>query len=297
MLAAKLGREGASRERMGVCFMVGKRPMTTQLGRRFGLSDMPGSGVSCGEGGVFVGEVPLLELTRGRNGSEQWKPRHMADLNRDLGRRYGLPVEFNAKISGLTAIARALDRGDLVHAQIATLHLQIPDPPPLTKSLQTTSDIFDLARRLRSSDLLKVDWDPAKHPRWPAGSPDGIGGEFAPSDATLGTSVEAELKPSIIPVQLTIPAPFELPGAIPLPSEIVPPPVIPNVNPRGQLKNPYPDRPECADEWARAFEYCGKLLARGLLGTDDYRGQGRTFYQCVMGQVSEDCGGSPVDRS
>ena len=32
----------------------------TQLGRRFGLSEMPGSGVSCGKDGLFVGEVPLL---------------------------------------------------------------------------------------------------------------------------------------------------------------------------------------------------------------------------------------------
>lgn len=33
----------------------------TQLGRRFGLSEMPGSGISCGKDGAFVGEVPLLE--------------------------------------------------------------------------------------------------------------------------------------------------------------------------------------------------------------------------------------------
>lgn len=82
------------------------------------------------------------------------------------------------------------------------------------------------------------------------------------------------------------------------PSEIVPAPLAPPIiNPRGELRNPYPDRPECEEQWADAFEYCGKLLRRGLLGTDEYRGIGRTFYQCVMGQVSEDCGGNPVDRS
>jgi len=83
------------------------------------------------------------------------------------------------------------------------------------------------SRQLRPSGLLKVDWDPTKHPRWPAGSPGGIGGEFA---------------------QIAIPAPFELPGWIPLPSEIVPPPVIPDIYARRELRNPYPNRPECEEQ-------------------------------------------------
>ena len=70
----------------------------SQIGRRFGLSDERGSGVSCDEKGVFVGAVPLLELCHGRKGLEQWRPRAAADLNRDLSKRYGLPVEFNAKL-------------------------------------------------------------------------------------------------------------------------------------------------------------------------------------------------------
>jgi hypothetical protein len=118
---------------------------------------MPGSGVSCAKDGAFVGDVPLLERLRDPSGPVQWQPRRMADLNRDLGKRYGLPVEFNAKLAGLAAIARALDRGDLFHAQIATLHLQIPDPPVLTKKTQSMSEIADLARQLRSSGLLKAD--------------------------------------------------------------------------------------------------------------------------------------------
>jgi hypothetical protein len=136
----------------------------TQLGRRFGLSDVSGNGVSCDENGAFVGEVPLLEQPRGTRGLEPWRPRPVSDLNRDLGKRYGLPVECDAKIGGLAAIARALDRGDLFHAQIATLHLQIPDPPPPTQSAKTRSEIVDLARQLQASGLLKAGWDPTKHP-------------------------------------------------------------------------------------------------------------------------------------
>ncbi len=271
----------------------------TQLGRRFGLSEMPGSGVSCGKNGLFVGEVPLLMQTFSSNGIGQWQPRRMADLNGDLSKRYHLPVEFNAKIGGLTAVARALDCGDLFHAQIATLHLQIPDPPSLTKSPQTTNDILDLARRLQSSNLLKADWNPTKHPRWPAGSPESTGGQFAPSGTAIGDLAPTQTSQPQMQAQLTLPAPLEspIPGVIPFPSEIVPPPAIPGINPRGELGNPYPDRPECEEEWAHAFDYCSKLLRRGFLGTDQYRGMGKTFFQCVMGQVSKDCGGNPVDRS
>lgn len=80
----------------------------------------------------------------------------MSDLNHDLGERYGLPVEFNGKIGGLTTIARALNRGDLIHATIAALHLQIPDPPILRKAALTKSEINDLACRLKVSGLLKA---------------------------------------------------------------------------------------------------------------------------------------------
>jgi hypothetical protein len=239
---------------------------------------------------VFVGAVPLLEQRCGSSGPDQWQPRPLPDLNRDLGECYGLPIEFNLKIGGLAAVSRALNRRDLVHAQIATLHLQIPDPPPLTKSPQSAREVIDLARQLQASGLLKSDWDPAKHPRWPAGSPEGTGGEFAPTGAASGDSGPSEPSPSTTPAQLTIPVPFELPGGLPFPSEIVPPPVIPNINPRSGLRNPYPDRPECEEEWAEALKDCDDLRKRGLLGKDGYRGMG-DFYQCVMGRVSERCGG------
>jgi hypothetical protein len=224
--------------------------------------------------------------------SARWRPRTVTDLNRDLSKCYGLPIEFDQKVDGLGAIARALGRGDLIHAQIATLHLEIPDPPPLTKSAQTLDEIIDLARQLRGSGLLKADWDPAKHPRWPARSPDGIGGEFAPAGIASGNSEGGEPNPSTTPAQLTIPAPFELPGGIPFPSEIVPPPVIPNISPRDLPRNPYPDRPECEEEWAEAIAFCKGLLERNQLGRGDYRGSGKTLYQCIMGQVSAACGGN-----
>jgi len=142
-----------------------------------------------------------------------------------------------------------------------------------------------------ASGLLKADWDPAKHPRWPAGSPSGIGGEFAPAGTASEDAASGEARPPVIPAQITIPVPFELPG-IQLPSEIVPPLGIPDINPRSGLKNPYPDRPECEEDWADALKFCRELMRSGRMGTDGYRGFGRTFQQCVLGQVREDCGGS-----
>jgi hypothetical protein len=153
----------------------------TRLERRFGLSSELGSGVCCSENGVFVGSVPLLKWVSSQSGPDHWHPRPVSELNRDLSECYGLPIEFTPKIGGLTAACRALNRGDLFHAQIAAIHLQIPDPQPLTKTSMNFQETIDLARQLQASGLLKADWDPAKHPRWPAGSPGAIGGEFAPA--------------------------------------------------------------------------------------------------------------------
>jgi hypothetical protein len=158
-----------------------------QIGRRFRLSVEPGRGVFCGEDGLFVGGVPLLERRRNSSGADEWQPRAAADLNRELHKHYGVPIEFERKMDGLGAICRALNRGDLIHAQIATLHLQIPEPV-FTKAAQTPDAVIDLVRELRISGLLKQDWDPQKHPRWPAGSPDSVGGQFAPAGGDIGSS-------------------------------------------------------------------------------------------------------------
>jgi len=222
------------------------------------------------------------------------------DLNRDLSKRYGIPIDINAKSGGLIAIASALNRGDLLHAQITTLHLQIPDPPPLTKSAHTMGDIVALARQLQASGLLKADWDPQKHPRWPAGAPGGIGGEFAPRGGVAGDSVIEDQNAPIIPAQLTLPVPPDLVvprGApFPWPSEIAPAPFAPpDVSPITIPRNPYPGRPKCVREWKEETQYCLRLWADDQLGRDYIRGQGSTVAQCIMGRVSQECGGNRMD--
>ena len=42
------------------------------------------------------------------------------------------------------------------------------------------SHLIEFVRELFRCGLIKADWDPNEHPRWPAGAPDSQGGQFAP---------------------------------------------------------------------------------------------------------------------
>jgi hypothetical protein len=234
-----------------------------------------------------------LQPCRNCGNFQKWRARPLDEINRELSMCYGVPVDFGAKVERLAAIARALDRGDLLHAHIATLHLQIPDPPLLAKGPRSAAELVALAKDLHASGMLERDWDPSKHPRWPAGSPDSIGGRFAQGDADLDGAPADESSASTRTAQ-AIPIPFEAVtprGAIPWPSEIAPPL---GIYPRRELVNPFPDDPECEKEWADALLYCWKLKTNKQLGRGNNRGSGRTFDQCVRGRVSERCGGNPT---
>jgi hypothetical protein len=56
--------------------------------------------------------------------------------------------------AGLKRSPRALGQGDIVHAQIAAVLLQIPDPPGLTESQGGGGQASDLARLLGAGGLL-----------------------------------------------------------------------------------------------------------------------------------------------
>jgi hypothetical protein len=114
-----------------------------RFARHFRLSDAPGAGVRCDENGAFVGDTPLLERVADPGRRDAWRPRPLAELDRDLGKAYGLPVSFAAKLGGLASVARALDRGDVAHAQVATLLLQLPDPLATASATRPTNVIPD----------------------------------------------------------------------------------------------------------------------------------------------------------
>ena len=257
--------------------------------RFFRLSERRGDGVYCGKEGLFVGDTPLLEETQG-GGRVAWLVRSQSQLEPELSKSYGVGVDFGGKMSGAATAARALTHGDLALAQIAALLLQLPDPPLSKRGERPPDRSNEFVGRLQLSGLLKADWDPQKHPRWPGGSADGVGGQFAPAD---GDGAAGEAKASVIPAQIAIP--LDVPETLPfrLPSEIVPPLVTPYL-PRSLPQNPYPSRPECVKEWADAEEFCRDLLRRGLLGRGDYRWMGKTLAQCIHGPSFGGLWGNPT---
>ncbi|MHB8283610.1 MAG: hypothetical protein ACYDD1_02945, partial [Caulobacteraceae bacterium] len=251
----------------------------------FRLSASPHEGVWCGRGGASVGGVSLVEQAADREGGERWRPRLADDLSFELTRSYGFPVDALGKMTGLAAVAQGLNDGDLARTQVILLHLQFPDPPSLAKGRPPVRARDQLQRQLKASGLLKAGWDPNEHPRWPAGSEGGVGGEFAPgnSGATL-THAQITWAPEII--EPWVPR-LVLPKAPTMPSEIVPP--ISPTMPKDLPLNPYPDRPECEQEWAQAKKYCLRLSKERKMGKDGYRGLGWWIEQCMRGQVSEGC--------
>ncbi len=154
--------------------------MNVPLMREYRLSSSRNAAaISCGPDGAFVGSVPLLKRTSGVGSREMWALRDGDELAAALSESYGLPVDVSAKAGGLAVVARALNSGDVARAQIATVLLQLPDPPPVKGALSQDT-LIKLAVSLDGSGLLKIDWDPAKHPRYPAKAPDSKGGQFAP---------------------------------------------------------------------------------------------------------------------
>jgi hypothetical protein len=64
------------------------------VSRFFRLSD---KGVRCGEDGVFVGGAPMFASSPRPGGGFVWGLRPADEQNRDLGARYGFPIDVAAK--------------------------------------------------------------------------------------------------------------------------------------------------------------------------------------------------------
>ena len=156
--------------------------MNMPLPREFGLSSKDGLGVRCDADGAFVGDVALIE----RIGNE-WAPRRSEEISVALSKAYGLPVAVSAKEKGLAAIARALNKGEVALAQLATLFAHFPDPPSLAKRAPSQDEIIKLALALDWAGLLKI------NPRhYPAGTSGGKGGQFAPKDADADQDAQSD---------------------------------------------------------------------------------------------------------
>ena len=191
------------------------------FGRRFGLSEQRGHGVSRDQTGLFVGAVPLLEPCRNCVGFQKWRPRPMDELNRDLSNRYGVLVQSTRSRSsrGHCPCARSWRSAACAHRDIAPTD---PRSAAVCERCAVRERVGRFGEAAHASGLLKRGWDPSKHPRWPAGSLDSVGGRFAPADAALGAAPGYELSASTRTAQ-ALPIPFEAVtprGAIPSPFEI-----------------------------------------------------------------------------
>lgn len=145
-------------------------------------------GVSCDATGVFVSGVPLLKRSANSGDRQFWEPRECTTLSHELSRAFGLPIDISSKSHALFAMSRDLNEGDVSHAQLVALFLRIPESEPPPQARGHSRDRFiKLIQSLHANGLLKVDWNPDEHPRWPAGAPDSQGGQFAPK----GTDIEA----------------------------------------------------------------------------------------------------------
>jgi hypothetical protein len=166
--------------------------MGVQENRLFRLSQPAGvSGISCDATGAFVDDIPLLKRSDEAAGSI-WIPRPSDELSEEFGARYGLPIDLSSRVGGLNAIARALNADDIALAQIATVQFAIPEPRSLSKDASSRQAFQQFICDLSANGLLKSDWDSDEHPRWPAGSADSQGGQFAPKGEGQADDSDAE---------------------------------------------------------------------------------------------------------
>jgi len=133
--------------------------------REFRLSP-PGSGrgVSCDANGAFFGTIPLLKRSN-VHGKDQWEPRDCGELSKQIGSQFGLPIDIASKARGIKAISNALNAGDVARAQIATVLLGIPDPPPLTKCTRSQGEMIQFIRDLHLSGMINWNSEAGSGPR------------------------------------------------------------------------------------------------------------------------------------
>jgi hypothetical protein len=179
-----------------------------------------------------------------------------------------------------------------VLAKIAAVQLRFPELPnkaAVSKALAAEAYLAKCQCQTATGKKTKKR-DVSDEPRVPAGQTGG--GQWTTDGGPSASLTNSLLVPAqAIAPPMPIPVPFELPT---LPIRPYPPlPLdIPGVT--REPVNPYPDRPECVEEWEHAIKFCNDLKARGKLGSDGYRGFGGNVVSCILGMVSEACGGNPI---
>jgi hypothetical protein len=164
------------------------------------------------------------------------------------------------------------------------------------------TDRQGLERAIRAETLAKSGFNPDQprdeDGRWTAeGASDEQGVQTGRPSSGLTPAQDIIFPDTVVPWMDQILPAKPLPETPPFPGEILPPAVgTPDIAVPRTLENPYPEDAGCAQEWQSAKDYCRDFDEQGKLGQGDYEEHGRTYAQCVRGQVSERCGGNPVNR-
>jgi hypothetical protein len=102
---------------------------------------------------------------------EGFVPRPPEELQDLFDSTFDRPLDCARLSRGLHSIACALNEGDVARAMMATLFLHLP---VLSEE--------EAARAEHAVQMAKAAADDPKHPGWPKGSPDSLGGKYRPKD-------------------------------------------------------------------------------------------------------------------
>jgi hypothetical protein len=139
-------------------------------------------GLACTEDGLFLGRTPLIE----RRG-QRFVVREEDEIKRLLKRAYQTEPPVKRLMPGLATVATALNADDQCLARIAAVHLQIPDlPSDAARDGMEAEDVLIKSTEpripLSQAEFHKASPDDPKHPGWPKGTEEGLGGKFRPKD-------------------------------------------------------------------------------------------------------------------
>ena len=142
----------------------------------------------------------MLRCEVGADRRGTWVPRSSSELSKVLSAAYGQRVEVAPEAGGLAVVAAALNEGNVALAQIAMLHLRLPDLPVVAKSNGSLPQAgIPLTELLGLSRLFKAEWDPAKHPR--TGVPPNPGWFAEVDDEASAAEQQGDFDPNaIVPI-------------------------------------------------------------------------------------------------
>lgn len=265
-------------------------------------------GVSCDNRGAYIGKVALLQRQTGSDGRDAWTVRSAPELNAALSDHYGFPIDMTRKLDGLSEVADSLNRGDMFHAQLGTLDLKLPDPPP-PGGLTFGRHVANLAMQLHDSGMLdrgtaaESSRDAATNFSSLPGTDAGVATDRGNMNSTTPSAGPQYRSPTTmaqaIPFDLfdlpwARPFGLPIPRTLPEPSEVAPVPFeFPGYRAtRKPVGNPFPDDAECCKEWAEAKKACIDLWEDRELGEGS--NFGTRYEDCLMAMVTERCGGNEV---